>query len=232
MRRGKRSAASSTRARTSGSAASSQAIPTRTSSSDSSRLGSKPGASAAIAASHSSTVRAIGPAWSKLGASGKQPSSGTSPHVGLKPTMPHQAAGMRIEPPESVPSADVGEPGCERGAVPAARPAREPAGCDRVRDGAEVRILGRGPVGELVQVRLADVRVARALEPDDGLGRCNRDVLGEQDRPVRRRQAGGVEEVLDGQPKTCRRRRVGQGEEDAVVRARARDVTSSGRACA
>jgi hypothetical protein len=62
-----------------------------------------------------------------------------------------------------------------------------------------VRILGRDAVGELVQVRLADVRVARALEPRDGLGRCSGDVVGEQDRPVRRRQAGGVEEVLDGQ---------------------------------
>ena len=117
-RRGKRSAVSSTRARTSGSAASSQAIPTRTSSSDSSRLGSKPGASAAIAASHSSTVRAIGPAWSKLGASGKQPSSGTSPHVGLKPTMPHQAAGMRIEPPESVPSPTSASPAASAAPFP------------------------------------------------------------------------------------------------------------------
>ena len=232
MRRGKRAAASSTRARTSGSAASVQATPTRTSSSDSSRVGSKPGTSAVIAASHSSTVRAIGPAWSKLGASGKQPSSGTRPQVGLKPTIPHQAAGMRIEPPESVPSATSASPAASAGAVPAARAAREPAGRDRVRNGAEVRVLGRDPVGELVQVRLADVRVAGALEPRDGLGGCVRDVVGEQDRAVGRRQAGGVEQVLDGQAETRRRQRVGDCEEDAVVRARARDVTSSGRACA
>ncbi len=63
------------------------------------------GRARASAASHVSTSRAIGPAWSKLGASGKQPSSDTSPYVGLKPTTPQQAAGMRMEPPESVPSA-------------------------------------------------------------------------------------------------------------------------------
>jgi hypothetical protein len=50
-----------------------------------------------------------------------------------------------------------------------------------------------------MQVRLADVRVARRLEPPDRLGRPRRDVLGEQDRPVGRRQALGVEEVLDRQ---------------------------------
>ena len=36
-------------------------------------------ASTSSASAHSSIVRAIGPAWSKQGASGKQPSIGTSP---------------------------------------------------------------------------------------------------------------------------------------------------------
>ena len=78
-RRGNSAAASSTRARTSGSACSVQATATSTSSSDSSARGSNPGASARIIAVHSSTDRAIGPAWSRVGASGKQPSSETSP---------------------------------------------------------------------------------------------------------------------------------------------------------
>jgi hypothetical protein len=72
-----------------------------------------------------------------------------------------------------------------------------------------MRVLRRDAVRELVQVRLADVGVAGALEPRDRLGRCVRDVLSEQDRPVGRRQAGGVEQVFDGQPKTCRRWRFG-----------------------
>jgi hypothetical protein len=59
---------------------------------------------------HVSTSRAIGPAWSKPEASGKQASSGTRPWVGLKPTIPQQAAGIRIEPPESEPSAASARP--------------------------------------------------------------------------------------------------------------------------
>ena len=39
------------------------------------------------------------------GSSGKTPSRGTRPNVVFKPTTPQQAAGMRTEPPESVPNA-------------------------------------------------------------------------------------------------------------------------------
>src|SRR2546430_15117615 len=107
-RRGNRAAASPTLAATSGSAASSHATPTSSSSIDSSATRRNSGASASSSALHSSTVRAIGPTWSKLGASGKQPSVGTRSYVGLNPTTPQQAAGIRVEPPESVPSAAVG----------------------------------------------------------------------------------------------------------------------------
>ena len=61
-------------------------------------------------ATQSATVRAIGPTWSKLGASGKTPSIATRPCVGLKPAIPQQAAGMRIEPPLSVPRAASASP--------------------------------------------------------------------------------------------------------------------------
>ncbi len=59
---------------------------------------------------------------SKLGASGKQPSIGTSPCVGLNPTTPHQAAGIRIEPPESVPSPLSAWPAASAAAVPPLEP--------------------------------------------------------------------------------------------------------------
>ena len=76
---------------------------------------------------HSGTDRAIGPAWSKLGASGKQPSSGTRPWLGLKPTTPHHAAGIRIEPPESVPRAASASPAASAAAEPPLEPpARRP----------------------------------------------------------------------------------------------------------
>ena len=64
------------------------------------------------------TSRAIGPAVSKLGASGKQPSIGTRPWLGLKPTTPHQAAGILIDPPESVPSAPSANPAATAAALP------------------------------------------------------------------------------------------------------------------
>jgi len=46
-----------------------------------------------------------------------------------------------------------------------------------------MHVLGRDAVGELVEVRLADVRVPALLQPCDRLGRPLRDVVGEDDRP-------------------------------------------------
>ena len=64
------------------------------------------------------TSRAIGPAWSNVGASGNTPSIGTSPKVGFSPTQPQHAAGMRIEPPVSVPSAPSARPATSAAADP------------------------------------------------------------------------------------------------------------------
>ena len=127
----------------------------------------------AIASAQPRTSRAIGPAWSKLGASGKQPSSDTRPNVGLKPTIPQHAAGIRIEPPESVPSARSAAPStsarrCRRSTRP------RPGPGTRVRDDPEVRVLGGHPVGELVQVRLADDAVARRPRARRPRARCRR----------------------------------------------------------
>src|SRR5579863_3561020 len=54
------------------------------------------------AAQHA-TLLASGPTESRLGASGKAPLSDTRPCVGLNPTTPQKAAGMRHDPPVSVP---------------------------------------------------------------------------------------------------------------------------------
>ena len=58
----------------------------------------------------SATVRPIGPIVSRKGASGHTPFSGTRPHVVFKPTMPQHAAGIRIDPPVSDPSATSARP--------------------------------------------------------------------------------------------------------------------------
>ena len=53
----------------------------------------------------SATWRAKGPWVSRYGHVGITPVRGTSPNVGFMPTTPQNWAGMRLEPPSSVPSA-------------------------------------------------------------------------------------------------------------------------------
>ena len=90
-----------------------------------SALGAEPLSGPAIAASRtaqSARLRAIGPAWSRLVASGTTPRSETSPRVGLIVETPQSADGMRSEPAVSVPVAA----GTMRAASAAPEPPLEP----------------------------------------------------------------------------------------------------------
>ncbi len=60
---------------------------------------------AARLTAQSATVRASGPMWSRVQDSGSTPALETLPYVGFKPAMPHNAAGILIEPPVSLPRA-------------------------------------------------------------------------------------------------------------------------------
>ena len=71
-----------------------------------------------------STDLAKGPTESKVSESGSTPWRGMREAVGLKPTMPHIAAGMRHEPPVSVPIAAAAMPS----ATDTAAPEEEPPG--------------------------------------------------------------------------------------------------------
>src|SRR6267154_160483 len=51
----------------------------------------------------SPTVRPSGPAQSKAGESGTMPSQEMRPQLGFRPVTPERDAGMRMEPPASVP---------------------------------------------------------------------------------------------------------------------------------
>ena len=62
-----------------------------------------PGSSSSMPSTSPATSRAMGPTVSKLGESGHTPSRGILPQVVLSPAMPQQAAGMRTEPPVSLP---------------------------------------------------------------------------------------------------------------------------------
>ena len=77
----------------------------------------------AYARAQSATVRAIGPATSKVGESSRQPSIGTTPCAGLKPTVAQQAEGMRSDPAVSVPRPSSPTPAAERRRVAAGRAA-------------------------------------------------------------------------------------------------------------
>jgi hypothetical protein len=118
---------------------------------------------------------------------------------------------MRIEPPESVPSAASARPAVS--AAAAARAAGRPAGIARVRHRPVVEVLRGDAVGELVEVRLPGVRPSCAFEEVDGGRAQDGDVVREHGRAVRRPHAGGVEEVLDGEPPPVGRQ---LGDEDPV----------------
>ena len=74
------------------------------------------------ASATSATVRAIGPTVSKLGQSGKTPSTGIRPQLGFSPTTPQQDAGSRIEQPVSVPRPRSQRPSASAAALPPDEP--------------------------------------------------------------------------------------------------------------
>ena len=89
------------------------------------------------------------------------------PGAGLRPTMPHAADGMRIEPPVSVPSAPNAMPAASADRRPAARPAGRSRRVPGIAHRPERRFLAGRAERELVQVGLADddgARVAQTLD--------------------------------------------------------------------
>ena len=79
--------------------------------------------------SQSSTVRAITPRWMKLLKASGTWLCGTRPSVGLRPRMPQQAAGRRVEAPASVASDSGPRPAATAAAEP---PEEPPAVCSRL----------------------------------------------------------------------------------------------------
>src|SRR5262249_54806371 len=75
-------------------------------------------------AAQQATELASGPMLSREVARGYVPVSGIRLAVGLNPTMPHNAAGIRHDPPESVPNA----PKAMVSAMDTAAPEEEPPG--------------------------------------------------------------------------------------------------------
>src|SRR6185437_5241568 len=83
------------------------------------------GSSPAITASaiaQQATLLAKGPIESRVVDSGVAPSREMRFAVGLNPTTPHSAAGMRTEPPVSVPIATIAQPSATETGAPADDP--------------------------------------------------------------------------------------------------------------
>ena len=91
--------------------------------------GSGAPASTASTIRQSSTQRAIAHTVSSVNDSGKAPASAVRACVFLKPTRPHSAAGMRIEPPVSEPSPATAWPSATETAAPADEPPGMRATC-------------------------------------------------------------------------------------------------------
>ena len=113
------------------------------------------------------------------------------------PTEPVTAAGWRIEPPVSEPSAS----GASNAATAAAEPPPEPPGMrvevPRVVRRAVRGVLGRRAHRELVHVGLAERHQAGRAHPGDDRRVVRRDPALEDLRPGGRRHAEGAEHVLD-----------------------------------
>ena len=183
-RLGNSSAASRTRACTRGSARSSQATPTSSSSSESS------GARLVAVDQHLQHLLARAdrachrPGVIEAGRERKDTVERDEPVARLEADDPaargrdpDRAAGVRAE-------RVLGEPRRDRGRRASARPSGHAPRIPRVRHRPEVRVDGRDPVRELVQVRLADVRIARRLESRHRLRAALRHVVRVDDRPV------------------------------------------------
>src|SRR4051812_4087678 len=84
----------------------------------------------------SATVRVIGPRWSMVSSMGNAPVYGTSPWVGLWPTVPLKALGIRTDPPWSPPVAMSTAPDATSAALPDDDPPDERDGFHGFRTGA------------------------------------------------------------------------------------------------
>ena len=147
----------------------------------------------------SDTVRAIGPAVSRVGTSGNTPSSGISPHSDFKP---HRAAARGRDADRAArvgTQREVAEAGGERGAAAAGRAARRLAGLGGVVAGAVPLVLADHAPRELGQMGLADDDGACVDQPLHGGSGSLGDVVRVDLRAVRRADAGRVEQVLHGQ---------------------------------
>ena len=158
-----------------------------------------PPAIAASSSAQHATVGARGPAESSVPDSGNTPSSGIRPTVVFKPVTPQKAAGIRTEPPVSLPMAAAAMPSVTETAAPEDDPPgmRPQRAVPRVPGRAEMRVDADTRIGELGEVGPAQHdRAGRAQPRDDRGVAAGRRFVGERRRGSRGDFAGDIEQVL------------------------------------
>ena len=169
-------------------------------------------ASTSCSSTASRTLRVMAQAVSKLNDSGTQPSVEVRACVFLNPTSPCSAAGTRIEPRVSEPSAAQAAPQATDDRAARGRTAGNARRgvqrqCAGIRGRAVVRIDADAGEGELGQVRMADQCGAGGAQARNGgtIGdRGHR--IGHRFRCCRGGCAGHVEQVLDRHRQSPQRR--------------------------
>ncbi len=103
---------------------------------------------------------------SKLGASGQTPSTLTRPSVVLSPTTPQHAAGTRIEPPVSLPSATSASPSATATAEPLDDPPGMRSASSGLRGVPNQRLIPLGSIASSWRFALPTSRAPAARHPD------------------------------------------------------------------
>ncbi len=145
----------------------------------------------------SSTVRVIGPRCATV-PKGDSGQAGTRPKVGFSPTMPQKLAGMRIEPPPSVPTCSAPIPSAAATAAPPLEPPGVRGDVPGVAGDVAQRVVGDALPAELGRGRAAEQHRPRLAQPcrRRRVGRGRRMALGGV-AAAARGPAAGQDQVLD-----------------------------------
>jgi hypothetical protein len=120
----------------------------------------------------------------------------TSPKVGLSPTMPHQLAGMRTEPPVSEPVPPKAESRGDRGGGPPRTNRRRSAGVERIAHIPVVPFLPDGVGCELGHAGLAQQHGSSLVQLRHDRRVCVRYPVPEAAGPDRGDDSARIEQVL------------------------------------
>jgi hypothetical protein len=161
-------------------------------------IGGSPAITASATAQHA-TLLAKGPTELSVVDSGVTPPRGMRFWVGLNPTMPQSAAGIRIEPPVSVPIATTAPPSLTDTAAPDEDPPGNQLPIVRISRGAVMRIDADAGEDKLGHIRAADQDGAgRAKARNDWRVTLRRRAVVQSLRSGQDSLARYVEEVLQG----------------------------------